>query len=174
MNRKNILYIGLYLAAIILANLSVAYFGAKISILNSFLFIGLDLTSRDALHEAWHGKHLFLKMTALILVGSAISWLLNKDAGRIAIASFIAFAGAASIDTLVYHLLRNKKWLVKVNGSNIFSAIADSILFPTIAFGAFMPLIILGQFAAKFGGGFIWSLILHKWKQNGKTIKTNA
>lgn len=34
--------IALYLAAIVLANLSVAYFGPAVSIVNSFLFIGLD------------------------------------------------------------------------------------------------------------------------------------
>ena len=30
----------------------------------------------------------------------------------------------------------------------------------TIAFGSFLPLIVLGQFAAKVGGGFVWSLFL--------------
>ena len=38
----------------------------------------------------------------------------------------------------------------------------DSILFPTIAFGSFLPLIVLGQFAAKVGGGFVWSLLLNR------------
>ena len=41
------LYVILYLSAIILANLSSNYFGANASIINAFLFIGLDLTSRD-------------------------------------------------------------------------------------------------------------------------------
>jgi len=45
--------VSLYLVAIVAANLSVAYFGASASIFNAFLFIGLDLTTRDLLHEQW-------------------------------------------------------------------------------------------------------------------------
>lgn len=157
---KNISYVFLYLFAIIAANLSVAHFGPSSTIINAFLFIGLDLTSRDKLHEAWHGRGLVWKMGVLIAVGSLLSWVLNRNAGQIALASFIAFACAATVDTLIYHLLHERNYLVKVNGSNIFSAAADSIIFPTLAFGTFMPWIVLGQFAAKVGGGFIWSLVL--------------
>ena len=78
------LYILLYLIAIILANLSVAIFGRnfpQITIVNALLFIGLDLTARDQLHEAWRGRGLLPKMLALIAAGSALSWLLNRAAG---------------------------------------------------------------------------------------------
>lgn len=155
-------YIILYLIAIVMANLSASLLGPASTVANAFLFIGLDLTARDKLHEAWHSKNLWLKMFTLIAVGSLLSWLLNRNAGQIAIASMIAFAGAGIIDSLTYQKLINKSWMVKVNGSNIFSAMADSILFPTIAFGSLMPLIILGQFTAKVMGGYIWSLILKK------------
>jgi len=155
-------YVALYLVAIVLANLTVAWFGPKIVIVNAFLFIGLDLTARDYLHEAWHGIGLLWKMTLLIGAGSVISYVLNKDAAQIATASFVAFACAATADTIIYHLLKERIYLVKVNGSNIVSALVDSLIFPTLAFGVFMPLIILGQFAAKVGGGFVWSLILRR------------
>ena len=145
-----------------LANLSVAHFGPSSTIVNAFLFIGLDLTSRDKLHEAWHNNGLIWKMGLLIATGSIISWLLNRNAGQIALASFIAFACAAVVDTIVYQILRKQKYMVKVNGSNIFSAATDSIIFPTIAFGGFLPWITLGQFAAKVFGGAIWSFILRK------------
>lgn len=158
---KNLSLVILYLTAIVAANLLVARFGPSISILNAFLFIGLDITTRDYLHEVWHSK-LWFKMGLLIGCGSLLSWLLNKNAGQIALASFSAFALAAIIDTLVYSILRRKHWLIKVNGSNILSALVDSVAFPTIAFGSFLPLIVLGQFAAKVGGGFIWSLILRR------------
>jgi hypothetical protein len=59
--------IALYLAAIVAANLSVAYFGPASTIVNAFLFIGLDLTARDRLHDAWHGRGLAWKMTLLII-----------------------------------------------------------------------------------------------------------
>jgi queuosine precursor transporter len=155
------LLISLYLMAIITANLLTTYFGAWFSIINAFVFIGLDLTTRDYLHEIWN-KNRWLKMGLLIVSGSILSWLLNKDSGMIAIASFVAFALAAITDTIIYTLLHKKSFIVKCNGSNILSSLVDSITFPTIAFGSFLPLIVLGQFTAKVGGGFIWSLIIRR------------
>lgn len=159
------IYVFMYLLAAVLANLSVAYFGAASTIFNAFVFIGLDLTARDKLHDAWGGRYLWVKMLALIAAGSLISWFLNKDAGSIALASLLAFAGAGIVDAIVYQYLHDKSWMVKVNGSNVFSALADSLIFPTIAFGGFLPLIVLGQFAAKVGGGFIWSWIIAKFRK---------
>lgn len=158
----NVAFICLYLTAIVLANLSVAHFGPASTPVNALLFIGLDLTTRDHLHEAWGGKWLWPKMLALIAVGSLLSWLLNRNAGQIAVASFVAFAAAGMVDAVVYQLLHKRPWFVKINGSNVFSAATDSLLFPTIAFGAFMPWIVLGQFAAKVGGGFLWALVLRR------------
>ncbi len=152
----------MYLTAAVLANLSTSFLGAYASIINAFLFIGLDLTARDKLHDAWQGKYLLVKMFLLIAVGSGISYLLNRNAGMIAIASLAAFGVAGIVDAIVYQFLHDKKWMVKVNGSNIFSALADSLVFPTIAFGGFLPLIVLGQFTAKVTGGFIWSWIISK------------
>jgi uncharacterized PurR-regulated membrane protein YhhQ (DUF165 family) len=152
----------LYLAAIVLANLSVAMFGPGVAIINAFLFIGLDLTARDQLHEAWRGRNLLPKMVALIAAGSLLSWLLNRNAGPIALASFVAFAAAATVDAIIYHLMgQYPRWL-RINGSNIPSALVDSLIFPTLAFGSFLWPIVLGQFAAKTLGGFLWSL-LFRW-----------
>jgi hypothetical protein len=159
------IYIALYLLAVVLANLSEAYFGPASTILNAFLFIGLDLTSRDKLHESWKNSYLWTKMFALIGAGSLLSWLLNREAGSIALASFLAFAAAGVVDALVYHFLKERQWLVKVNGSNLFSALVDSVVFPTVAFGSFLPAIVLGQFGAKLCGGFLWSLVLHRFRK---------
>jgi hypothetical protein len=155
-------YVILYLVAIILANLSVAQFGPSVTIINAFLFIGLDLTARDQLHEAWRGNQLLPKMAALIAAGSLLSWLLNRNAGPIALASFAAFAAAAVVDALVYHQLGRYPRLLRINGSNIPSAAVDSLVFPTLAFGSFLWTIVLGQFLAKTLGGFVWSL-LFRW-----------
>jgi len=154
--------IALYLVAIVAANLSVAYFGPASTIVNAFLFIGLDITTRDMLHEQWDHKQLWWKMGALIASGSALSWVLNKNAGPIALASLVAFAAAGLADTIVYHFLRRHGKMLKVNGSNLVSAAVDSIVFPTVAFGAFMPWIAAGQFVAKVAGGFLWSLLLNR------------
>ena len=156
--------IALYLIAIVAANLIVVQFGPQVSILTSFLFIGLDLTSRDGLHEKWHGKHLWWKMLLLIGTGSVLSYILNRNAGPIALASFIAFAGAGLADTVIYSILGNKTRFVKINGSNVVSSTVDSFLFPLIAFG--LPMlwpIVFGQLIAKVAGGFVWSFILVKW-----------
>ncbi len=154
------IYIFLYLSAIVAANLIITIYGPAATIITAFVFIGLDLTTRDHLHEAWHRKGLVWKMLLLIGSGSIISFLLNRDAGQIAIASFIAFAAAGAIDTIAYHFLHDKARWIKVNGSNIFGSATDSIIFPSLAFGVFMPWIILGQFASKVFGGMFWFFII--------------
>lgn len=150
----------LYFVAIVAANLLVAQFGPNVSIVNALVLIGLDLTVRDALHERWHGR-LWPRMTVLLVGGSALSYLLNANAGPIALASLIAFAGAGVADTLTYVLLHDRARLVRVNGSNVVSAAADSLLFPALAFG-WPPLwgIVVGQFLAKVVGGAFWSMAL--------------
>ena len=152
----------MYLAAIVAANLSVAAFGPSVVVLNAFLFIGLDLVARDRLHEAWRGRGLVWKMAALIAAGSLLSYIVNRAAGPIALASCVAFAGAALTDGLMYHLLFRQPWMVRSNGSNVPAALVDSVLFPTIAFGSFLPWIVLGQFVAKVAGGVVWSIVLSR------------
>lgn len=161
--------IGIYLAAIVAANLAVATFGPSITVVCAFLFIALDLTARDRLHEAWHGRGLVWKMGALIGAGSLLSYLLNASAGPIALASFVAFAAAGAADALVYAGLRDRAYLVKVNGSNVVSAAVDSVVFPALAFG--LPLlwpIVVGQFVAKTLGGALWAVVLRgAWREGG-------
>lgn len=155
------IYILSYLTAIVAANLLVAQFGPSVAVVNAFLFIGLDLTARDALHDAWHGRNLVPKMALLIGAGSVLSYVLNRNAGPIALASFVAFAGAGIADSLVYTLLGDRARLVKMNGSNLVSAAVDSVLFPALAFGfPLLWVVMLGQFAAKVLGGGLWSLVL--------------
>ena len=169
------LYIIMYLTAIVLANLTVAAFGPSMVIVNAFLFIGLDLTARDRLHDSWKGNHLALKMTGLIAAGSLLSWFINRDAGQIALASFVAFAAAAIVDAVIYQLLgKYPRWL-RINGSNVPSALVDSLIFPTLAFGSFLWPIVLGQFLAKVFGGFFWSLIFHWWEHRKPSpVETSA
>lgn len=159
--------IALYLVAIVAANLSITWWGPGISIVNAFLFIGLDLTTRDRLHEMWEGNSLVWHMFALIAMGSLLSFIINDSTGPIALASAIAFGAAAITDTLVYNLLKNVKWLWRSNGSNVFSSAVDSILFPTIAFSAFVPMLVVGQFIAKIAGGFLWSIVLEYFRIKG-------
>ena len=157
--------VALYLAAIVAANLSVAAFGPSVVVVNAFLLIGLDLSARDRLHDAWSGRGLGPKMALLVAAGGFLSWLLNRDAAQIALASTVAFTAAATVDTLAYAAMHRWPRLARVNGSNVLSAAVDSLVFPTLAFGALLWPIVLGQLAAKVAGGFLWSLVLRSPRQ---------
>ena len=151
------IYPAIYIAALVTANLLVAWIGPWFSPINAFVLIGLDLSLRDKLHEQWKNDKLVLKMGGLIATASVVSYLWNPAAGPIALASFLAFAFAMSADTIAYHFLRDKPWMVRSNGSNVAGAAVDSITFPTIAFGGLMPEIVALQFISKICGGAIWS-----------------
>lgn len=150
--------IAVYAVAMTLANLSVAVFGPAISPVNSFFLIGLDLSLRDVLHvrlRSW-------QMGALIACTGLLTYALNPSAGMIAIASSCAFSAAALADWVTFSSLKGT-WLFRSNGSNAVGAAVDSIVFPTLAFGALMPHIVALQFAAKVGGGAMWSLAIKEY-----------
>ncbi|MCL6454066.1 MAG: VUT family protein [Alicyclobacillus sp.] len=153
---------GIYLAAIVLANLSVTWFGPASAIANAFLFVGLDFTARDGLHLRWNGRRLTAKMALLIGSGALLSVLLNHHAMRVAIASCISFALSETADAVSFQLLKRRARMLRLNGANAVGAIVDSVVFPTIAFGAFMPWVTFGQFAAKLVGGALWALVLSR------------
>ena len=146
----------IYVLAICAANFSVHVFGPLVTPLNAFLFIGLDFVIRDKLHE----RIGILRMFCLIAIAGVISFAVNPATDMIALASVAAFALAATADAAVYQALIKKPWLVKSNGSNIASSAVDSVVFPLIAFGAFLPWVVAGQFIAKVFGGAIWSWLL--------------
>lgn len=152
--------IGIYVAAMVVANSLVWWLGPWFSPINSFFLIGLDLTLRDVMQERlskW-------QLAGVIVSGGIITWLVNPAARHIAIASAVAFLVSAIADWATYTALRDKPWLVKSNGSNVVGAAVDSVIFPTLAFGSFLPHIILMQFAAKVAGGAVWSFIMKPWQ----------
>lgn len=144
-----------YLSAIVLANLSVATFGPIVAPVNAFLLIGLDLTLRDRIHDR---IGLGWRMLVLILLGGVLSWI--GGAGRIALASSIAFMAAAGSDALTYELLHDRARMVRINGSNVVSAAVDSVVFLGLAFGALDPVLVTALWLAKVAGGFVWSVLL--------------
>ncbi len=153
----------LYIGAAVAANVAVAVFGPKASILCAFLFIGLNITTRDKLHDQWQeGTDLMLRMLILILTSTVLSYIIIPSAGRIGLASAISFFFSEATDAVIYQKLHKKPWIIRSNASNVGSAIVDSVLFTIIAFASWLPLIVLLQFGAKVGGGFCWSLVLRK------------
>lgn len=153
----------LYISCMVMANLSIAFFGPWISPLNAFLLIGLDMVVRDRLHDKWLHKNLLAKMFGLIAVAGVVSYLLNPAAGMIAIASALAFVSAMAVNTVVYHFIHKKQWMVRSNVSNVGGSAADSVVFPTVAFGTFMWEIVVLQFVAKVAGGLMWSWAFKKF-----------
>ena len=150
-----------YAIAMTLANLSVAAFGPAVSPINAFFLIGFDLAMRDWLHVRLKQTH----MLALIVGTGVFTYVLNPAAGMIAIASASAFTLAALIDFAVFSKVSGS-WLKRSNTSNVAAAAVDSIVFPTIAFGALMPHIVLMQFVAKVAGGAIWSFAIARLTRN--------
>ena len=147
-----------YAVALIVANLTVAAFGPAVTSINAFFLVGLDLTLRDWLHtrlRVW-------QMAALIVLTGALTYLLNPATGIIAVASMCAFSAAALVDWAAFVHLKGT-WLFRANGSNVAAAAVDSLVFPTIAFGAILPHIVAAQFAAKVLGGAVWAYGIRRY-----------
>lgn len=153
--------IALYAAAIIAANLLVAQFGPSITPLNAFFLIGLDLALRN---------YLQLKMTkpqmGLMIIGTgALSYAVNPATGMIAVASGVAFTLAALTDWLTFNTVGGR-WMVRNLAGNSAGALVDSVVFPTLAFGALMPEIVALQFFAKVAGGTVWGFLINRHIQS--------
>jgi len=146
-----------YAVAMVAANLLVATFGPSVTAINAFLLIGLDLTLRDWLHfrlKTW-------QMGGLIIGTGLITYALNPASGMIAVASAVSFLAASIVDWAIF-VKTTGSWIKRANVSNTAGAAVDSLLFPTIAFGALMPEIVALQFVAKVSGGAVWSYVLEK------------
>jgi uncharacterized PurR-regulated membrane protein YhhQ (DUF165 family) len=156
------LLILVYVVAMVATNLAVWWFGPWSSPIIAFLLIGLDLMMRDVMHERLDRKRLAI----IVIVGGFITWLVNPAAQQIAVASAIAFSLAALANWIAYSMLTGDgvndapaPWLIRANGSNVVGAAVDSIVFPTMAFGVFLPEIISLQFVAKVAGGAVWCFV---------------
>ena len=150
----------IYAADMTLANLSVAMWGPSVTAINAFILIGLDLALRDWLQfrlKAW-------QMGGLIAATGALTFILNPAAGMIAVASSVAFTAAALVDWATFASIRGT-WIQRANCSNMAGAAVDSLIFPTIAFGALMPQIVLAQFVAKVAGGAFWAYLMNRFSR---------
>lgn len=100
------------------------------------LFAGVMLASRDAVQDAL-GRWAVL---VIIVLGTALSFAIS--APEIAIASALAFGFAELLDFAVYTPIRSRakfgdrRWAVAVVASNIIGAVADTVIFLGVAFGA--------------------------------------
>ena len=158
--------VGVYLAAIVTANIITARYGPTASVYNAFALIGLDLITRDRLADFW-GTSRWQRMALLIGAGSAISFLIAQDVQAIAEASAISIACAETGEGLLYHLLRRREWVQRANAAAWLGAAIDSLVFPTLAFGGVMWSTTVGQFTAKVAGALLWSAVIAKVRPSG-------
>ncbi len=149
--------ITIYALAIVTANLLVARFGPGVTPINAFVLIGLDLALRN-----WLSLRMDAKRMALLIVSTGLlSYAINPATGMIAIASGLAFTLAALTDWLAFNTVAGS-WFKRNLAGNSAGALVDSVVFPSLAFGALMPGIIALQFVAKVLGGSLWGLVIQR------------
>lgn len=158
----NKIFIPIYLAAFVAANLIVNHCGAYGLWFSSALLIPFDFVCRCIFHETWKGYRLILNLATLTIVSGIITFIVNYQALDIAIASFCGFTAAQIGAGIFYQSNKKASWFYKVNASDLIAIIFDSAVFQIVAFGVMKLDIIGGQIFIKFLGGVLWYLILFK------------
>lgn len=140
------LTIGLLAGALVLGSLLLANWvttdygfisvGLGLSATAGTLFAGVTLAARDILQDTL-GRWATLVM---IVLGTAVSLAIASP--EIALASALAFGFAELLDFAVYTPIRararfgNRVWALAVVASSIVGAVADTLIFLGVAFGA--------------------------------------
>lgn len=157
---KTTIKITIYLAAFIFANLIVLDFGKYGLIFTALFLIPFDFVMRCLFHEQWKGLELIIKLGCLVGAASVITYLINIDSKNIAIASSVGFILAQLVAGIFYQLTIKKSYFIKVNGSDFFGIVVDSIFFQLIAFSVIDLNVTLGQTILKIAGGLFWYWII--------------
>lgn len=149
-----------YLISIVFGNLIVHYLGRWGVLITSFIFIPFDFVIRCYIHEIFRGRRLYTVLFSVISLGALCTYIINAGAGSVALGSVIGFTVAGIVGSVVYQSLIHKKAFYKVNGSDIASLIADSIVFQLVAFGSLVWAVTTGQIIVKILGGLMWYYVL--------------
>jgi uncharacterized PurR-regulated membrane protein YhhQ (DUF165 family) len=142
----------IYIAALCAANLLAHHFGSANTPYIAFTLVGLDLSIRDWLNVVlprWG-------MAILIPAAGATAYLIDPGVRFIATASVISFVISEWVEWGCFTWTRGT-WLSRSIRSNTVAAAVDSLIFPALAFHAWLPLICLAQFAAKTVGSSLWA-----------------
>tara|TARA_R110002153_G_scaffold32752_12_gene99098 strand:+ start:1046 stop:1558 length:513 start_codon:yes stop_codon:yes gene_type:complete len=167
-----VIKISTYLAAFVLANFVVLHFGASGLIFTALFLIPFDFVMRCLFHEQWKGFELIWKLGSIVMIASILTFLINRDSINIALGSMFGFIAAQIIAGIFYQLMIKRSYFVKVNGSDFFAIISDSIVFQLIAFSFIDINITVSQTILKIIGGLFWYWIIfkkfkiqNKWKE---------
>lgn len=146
--------VAVYFLVAMLANGLVGVFGPPVLVLTGLVLIPFELSSRDLLHERWHGSG--WRMGLLVGSGAMLSCLVSPVA--VAVASGCAFAASGFVDFVVYSMLLGAGKRLKMNASNVASAVTDSVVFQLMAFGEVVLWVVIVQSSLKIFGGllFVW------------------
>jgi len=157
---KTVYCVVFYLAAILMANGLVSYFGQEALPFTSFFLIPFDLLARDVLHEEWKDDiFLWTKMTSLIIGGAILSYVTSIATPAVSFASGVSFLLMGMTNAFVYFLMMRAPRMIRMNVSNLFAAIVDSLVFPLLAFGTIVISLSVAQAVSKTAGGFFWTLL---------------
>jgi len=147
---KKMLWAGLYLFSIILANLFVIWFGivkvAGLVFPAGVVFVGLTFSFRDYVQRYWGHWACWIWM----FIATIITFFFNK---QIALASVTAFLISEGVDWFAFKTLK-MPFRKRIYISNLFSCPLDSAIFVSIAFGWYWPAI-WGQAVIKYASGLL-------------------
>ncbi|MDP0501585.1 MAG: queuosine precursor transporter [Verrucomicrobiota bacterium JB022] len=191
----------IYILAVLAANLTATLFipfplFGQVAV--GTLIFGLTFTQRDRMHV--YGRKVVYAvigttalLTLLLLVSFKYLWgaplielclrggsewlaegfgYLREGGVRVFAASVLAILIAESMDTEVYHRLRERSWMVRVLGSNAVSIPVDSAVFNLVAFaGIFgwkmLAAVIFGEIVTKTIVGTLYAFIRPRSEDKG-------
>lgn len=166
-----VIKISLYLLAFVFSNFIVLWFGQYGLIFTALFLIPFDFVMRCIFHETWKGKELVIKLGGIVSAASLITLIININTLNIALGSFWGFLSAQIVAGIFYQFNINKSYFIKVNGSDLFAIIADSIMFQLVAFQSINTTVTLSQITLKVLGGLFWYwLLFNKLKLQDKWL----
>ncbi|HEY3296592.1 MAG TPA: VUT family protein [bacterium] len=144
----SVLYVILIVAANIFASLWMVPLPFGVKAPAGVFFFAPLFTLRDRIQIDRGTRWVYM----LIAITAVLSWLMGVFVGlpllaRISLASVAAFIVSESLDTLLFTVVK-RSFVQRSLISNLFSSVADSAIFITLAFG-WNPRIILGQWIIK-------------------------
>ncbi|KAF0095603.1 MAG: hypothetical protein E1N59_1098 [Puniceicoccaceae bacterium 5H] len=195
-----------YIIAVLTANLTATLFipfpvFGQVAV--GTLIFGVTFTQRDRMH--CYGRkvvYAVIALSALLtllllvsfkylwgapMIGLVQSWgwswvaegwgYLLESGVRVFAASVMAILLAESMDTEVYHRLRERSWLVRVMGSNAVSIPVDSIVFNLVAFAGVFSwhmwvAVVFGEIVTKTVVGGIYALLRPRNDDKGVSFRS--
>ena len=149
-----------YVAIFTAVNLVVYLCGAWVIPITTSICVAANMMLRD---RVFCGRG--LKFSAAIAAAAGLcTFAFNHAALTVAIASFTAVVAGAFVAGSVFKLLKNKLPIEKARPiANTCSAVTDSLIYPTIAFMTFLPLVSVEMFASKFLSVLFYTFIINKF-----------